>query len=129
MNERFYGAWLLEAFDSEQADGSHTRPWGEDPFGMIVWDRSGHFAVQVGPREPGPTGSYVSFYGTAHTDDAGESGTIVLRVVGSSAPERVNGDQVRRFEFVNAELLRMRPPQGPDGSQSTFTWHRAQAQA
>jgi hypothetical protein len=41
----------------------------------------------------------------------------------------VNGDQVRRFEFVNAELLRMRPPQGPDGSQSTFTWRRAQAQA
>jgi hypothetical protein len=127
MNERFFGAWLLESFESERTDGTRTRPWGDDPLGMIVWDPTGHFAVQVGPRQADRSDAYVSFFGTAYTDDDGESGTIVLRVRGSSAPERVGGDQVRRFLFVDADVLRMRPPVGADGSQSTFTWRRAPA--
>ena len=126
MNERFFGAWLLDSFESEHADGSLTRPWGDNPLGMIVWDRTGHFAVQVGPRAVLGNDGYVAFFGTSHTgDDDDDSGTVVLRVVGTSAPDRVNGDQVRNFTFVDSERLRMRPPLSPDGSQSTFTWRRA----
>ena len=126
MNHRFFGAWLLDRFESQLPEGTVSRPWGDDPFGIICWDSTGYFAVQLGPRVPGGAGDYVAFYGTAHAPD-GESGTIVLRVVGSSSPDRVNGDQLRNFLFLEPGLLRMRPPAGPNGAQSSFTWRRAEA--
>ncbi len=124
MNPRFFGAWLLDSFESQLPDGTVSRPWGDKPLGIIYWDPSGYFAVQLGPRMPGPAGAYVSFYGTAHAPD-GEAGAIILRVVGSSALERINGDQLRNFLFLKPGLLRMRPPADPNGAQSTFTWRRA----
>ena len=126
MNPRFLGAWLLDSFESQLADGTVSRPWGDDPLGIIYWDESGHFAVQLGPRVAGAAGDYLSFYGTASATD-GESGAITLSVVGSSSAERVRGDQVRDFFFVEPRLLRMRPPVGSNGSQSTFKWRRASA--
>lgn len=128
MNSRFFGAWLLDSFESQQPDGKVSRPWGDNPQGIIYWDASGQFAVQLGPRTLARPGDYISFYGTAHAPD-GEAGTIVLRVTASSAPERVAGDQVRDFRFLEPGLLRMRPPAGADGSQSTFTWRRAEPPA
>ena len=126
MNSRFLGAWLLESFESEAADGAVARPWGDDPVGIITWDESGYFAVQLGPGGQGGPG-YLSFFGTAAGDD-GDSGVIVLKVLAGSAPERVNGDQVRNFTFLESGLLRMRPPKAADGAQSTFMWRRAAAQ-
>ena len=128
MNARFFGAWLLDSFESQVPDGTVSRPWGDDPIGIIYWDISGYFAVQLGPRVPGADGGYVSFFGTAHAAD-GDTGDIVLRVVGSSAPERVNRDQLRNFLFLEPGLLRMRPPAGPSGVQSTFTWRHVNSPA
>ena len=125
MNSRFLGAWLLESFESEAADGTVSRPWGEKPVGIITWDESGYFTVQLGPSRQGGPG-YLSFFGTASGDDS-ESGVIVLKVKAGSAPERVNGDQVRNFTFLEPGLLRMRPPKGADGAQTTFMWRRAAA--
>ena len=128
MNPRFFGAWLLESFESRAADGGVSRPWGDDPVGIIYWDDSGYFAVQLGPRQTNAGAGYLSFFGKAEASAPGEeSGVITLRVTGGSAPERVNGDQVRNFLFLEPGLLRMRPPVGPDGSQSTFLWRRAVA--
>jgi hypothetical protein len=126
MNPRFVGTWLLDSYETLLTDGTLGRPWGDDPVGIIYWDASGYFAVQVGPREAGNAGDYISFFGTAQAPD-GASGTIVLRVEGSSLPGRVNGDQVRDFLFLEPGLLRMRPPVAPNGVQSTFTWRRAPA--
>ena len=121
VNRRFVGAWLLQSFESQAADGGVSRPWGDDPLGLIMWDAGGYFSVQLGPR--GKPEAYVSFFGTWEAED-GESGLIVLKVTTGSAPDRVNGDQRRNFLFVEDGLLRMRPPTGPDGSQSTFMWRR-----
>ena len=124
MNPRFFGAWLLDSFESQLPDGTITRPWGDDPIGIFCWDISGYFAVQLGPRVPiDGASSYVAFFGTARAPE-GEAGTIVLTVNGSSAPERVNGDQVRQFLFVEPGVVRMRPPAAPDGTQSTYVWRR-----
>jgi hypothetical protein len=125
VNARFFGAWLLDSFELRAPDGTTTRPWGDDPFGIICWESSGYFAVQLGPRNVA-AGSYIAFYGTAQAPE-GESGVIVLTVIGSSAPERVTGDQVRNFLFLEPGLLRMRPPAAADGAQSTFTWRRTAA--
>ena len=123
MNSRFFGAWLLDSFEQELSNGTVARPWGDDPVGIISWDVSGYFAVQLGPRTPIPGASYISFFGTANAPE-GDSGTIILTVSGSAAPERVNGDQVRQFLFMEPGLLRMQPPAAADGTQSTYMWRR-----
>jgi hypothetical protein len=124
MNRRFVGTWLLDSYETLLTDGTVAHPWGDDPVGIIYWDPSGYFAVQVGSREAISAGDYISFFGKAEAPD-GESGTIVLRVEGSSLPGRVNGDQVRDFLFLEPALLRMRPPVAPNGVQSTFMWRKA----
>jgi hypothetical protein len=52
----------------------------------------------------------------------------VLTLQAGSNPERISGEQHRNFTFMEPGLLRMRPPRGADGSQSTIMWRRATRQ-
>lgn len=122
------GTWLLDSYETLLTDGSVAHPWGDDPVGIIYWDASGYFAVQVGSREAISAGDYLSFFGKAEAPD-GQSGKMVLHVEGSSVPGRVNGDQLRDFHFLEPGLLRMRPPVAPNGVQATLMWRRAPAVA
>lgn len=122
-NGRFIGAWMLKSFETEQADGSITRPWGDDPLGIVCWDASGYFSAQLGPRRPSEAFPYVAYFGTLSAPNS-ERGTLVHKVLGSSNPERLNGEQVREFEFVDSMTLILRPPKTAAGAQSTLTWRR-----
>jgi hypothetical protein len=128
VNPRFVGTWLLDSYETRLPDGTVAFPWGQDPMGIIFWDASGYFAVQVGPREGGSGPDYLSFFGTA-TADEGEAGRLVLSVQGSSLPSRFNGDQHRDFEFIENGLLRLRPPATPNGMLQTLIWRRAPGRA
>lgn len=123
-NERFQGAWLLTAFETRHPDGTTTYPLGHDPVGIICWDGSGWFSAQLGPREPGRPG-YIAYYGTLEAPDQ-SSGTLIHRLHGSSDPGRVAGDQVREFEFLDADTLMLSPPPAASGARSFVTWRRQQ---
>jgi hypothetical protein len=124
VNQRFLGTWLLESFETQRTDGAVVRPLGEAPVGTFAFDDSGYFSVQLGPGPAGGAG-YTAFFGTWRTDSDGEQGLNTLSLLAGSNPERISGEQPRYFTFVEAGLLRMRPPQGADGSQSTIMWRRA----
>ena len=123
MNERFLGAWLLESYSIVVADGGTRLPLGQRPVGLFMFDRSGYFSVQLGPRNEDGAG-YQSFYGTWRAPE-GEAGLALLTVVAGSAPARISVDLERNFTFLEPGLLRMRPPLGADGSQATILWRRA----
>lgn len=122
MNGRFIGAWILKSFELTSNDGTVTRPWGDDPLGIICWDATGYFSAQLGPRNF-ETAPYVAYYGRLEAPH-GDSGTLVHKVLGSSNPARLSVDQVREFEFVDAITLTLRPPRNAEGAQSTLTWRR-----
>lgn len=122
-NGRFIGAWMLKTFETVQADGTVVRPWGDDPMGIICWDATGYFSAQLGPRQPLAATPYVAYFGII-TAPNGDTGTLVHQVLGSSNPERLSGDQVREFAFVDAMTLTLKPPVAANGSQSTLTWRR-----
>src|SRR5690349_8324905 len=126
MNHRFVGTWLLDSYETLMPDGSVAQPWGTDPVGIIYWDATGYFAVQVGSRAAIDAGDYLSFFGRAEATD-GETGRMVLHVEGSSVPGRVNGDQLRDFRFMENGTLRMRPPLARNGVQATLIWRRVAA--
>lgn len=121
-NGRFVGAWLLTSFETRQPDGSITYPLGQEPTGIICWDESGWFSAQLGPREPGAA-EYIAYYGTLEAPDAA-SGTLVHRLHGSSNQSRVSGDQVREFEFLDADTVVLSPPAAPSGARSYVRWRR-----
>jgi hypothetical protein len=123
LNDRFTGAWRLDTYETLQADGRTVHPFGQRPRGMFSFAASGHFSVQLGPEEPEP-GRYTAFYGTFDVTD-GETGVLTLHLETGSNPERISGEQVRRFRFVDADTVKLQPPAGADGSQSTITWRRA----
>jgi len=121
MNNRFYGAWTLESYETRQPDGSVTRPMGDNPIGLFSFHRSGYFAVQLG--RPGDAGTFTAFYGTADYPD-GETGTITLSGLGGTNANAVANPQVRNFTFMEPDLLRMMPPATPEGAQTTIMWRR-----
>ena len=105
---RFVGAWILVSFETERADGTRTKQWGDDPLGIICWDATGWFSAQLGPRIPDEDTPYIAYYGTLVAPDR-ESGTLVHTVAGSSNPGRLSGQQVREFRFLDANTLVLRP--------------------
>jgi hypothetical protein len=123
MNERFVGAWRLHTYETADPSGAISHPFGERPRGMFSFAASGHFSVQLGPEQH-EEGRYTAFFGTFDVDD-GETGVLTLRLETGSNPERISGDQIRRFRFVSADEVKLQPPAAPDGSQSTITWRRA----
>jgi hypothetical protein len=125
VNERFIGAWRLHSYETLGADGQVVEPLGACPRGMFCFAASGHFAVQLGP-EVHEEGRYTAFYGTFDVTD-GETGVLTLHLETGSNPERISGDQVRRFRFTGPGEVKLQPPAAADGSQSTITWRRAVA--
>ena len=123
-NRRFVGAWQLVSMESHAPDGAVTRPWGDDPFGLLVWTESGHMSAQLGPRDPA-VGPYVAYCGTLEAPDVAE-GTLVHQVLGASVP-RLLSDQMRGFRFVSDKELELRPPPAADGSRSVLSWRRLDA--
>jgi hypothetical protein len=124
MNDRFVGGWRLHSYETSQPNGTTTKPYGERPRGMFFFAASGHFSVQLGP-DPHDAERYSAFYGRFDVT-GGEAGVLTLHLEHGAHPERIAGEQVRRFAFVDAGTVRLQPPPGPDGSQSTITWKRAQ---
>jgi hypothetical protein len=122
--QRFVGAWGLASFETAASDGTVTRPWGDDPVGIIIWSASGHMSAQLGPRDPAK-GVYVAYFGTMEAPDAA-AGTLVHRVGGASL-ERLLSDQYRRFRFAGDDELVLNPPPAADGSISSLTWRRLKA--
>ena len=120
-NRRFLGAWELVSFESLRPDGTVTRPWGDDPFGLVLWTDSGHMSAQLGPRNQAAR-PYLAYCGTIEAADVSE-GTLVHRVVGASRPALL-ADQVRSFSFPAEDSLVLSPPAAPDGSQSVLRWRR-----
>lgn len=118
---RFAGTWELVSFEAISPDGTVKRPWGDDPFGLLIWTETGYMSAQLGPRDPA-RGAYLAYYGTLEVDDVAE-GTLTHHVIGGSQP-RLMEDQVREFRFDSPDALVLSPPAAADGTRSVLAWRR-----
>ncbi len=118
---RFVGVWELVSFETRDAAGNVTRPWGDDPIGTIFWTAGGNMSAQLGPRDPS-VAPYVAYFGILEVADAPQ-GTLVHRVTGASL-ERLRTDQVRNYRFESDDDLLLQPPANAEGSTSTLRWRR-----
>ena len=126
---RLVGAWVLEAYEAEDADGIVRQPFGPAPVGLLVYGADGRMAVQVmDPRRPrwerrvaeaerraqmtaGADG-YIAYAGRYEVEADGGAPTIVHHVEISLVPNWVGRAQ-RREAVLDGDRLRLtaEPPE------------------
>lgn len=108
--QKFIGAWRLVGIEGV---GRGTGA-GDRPTGIIVYDRTGHVAVQITYKPNRPAfarglgagtaeekaaafDSYAAYYGTFTVDPA--AGLVIHHLEGSLDPNNVGKDNVRYYEL------------------------------
>jgi len=141
LSSQLPGTWRLESRIDVTVSGER-RPepsLGEDPIGLLMYDRSGHFAAQFMRRDrsvavpDGPGGAlnnsralggYDAYFGTYTVDDA--QGTVTQRLLGALSPENVGLILTRAMRVRGDTLVIELQTTSADGAgvTRTLTWKR-----
>jgi hypothetical protein len=128
------GTWLLVAQHSHYPDGRQEPSRGENPSGILMYDRAGNMAVQL-LRTDKRAGEYtdltaletamrgfLAYYGR-YTVDA-EQQIIHHHIAGSSYPGYRGSTQIRRYTLAG-DTLTLTAQSTFDDSTRVIVWRRA----
>ena len=114
---RLQGAWR---YVGTTYDGKWREDRGDNPPGIIIYDPSGHMAVQMVPvkekRATAPISQFLAYFGTYTIDE--DASTVTHHREGdirSDAPI----DAVRQYRFEGDRLIL-----SPVGSTQDIIWER-----
>jgi Lipocalin-like domain len=114
---RLQGAWR---YVGTTYDGKPREDRGDHPPGIIIYDASGHMAVQITPirerRASAPMSQFLAYFGTYSIDE--RAGTVTHHRQGDL---RADGeiDAVRQYRFEGDRLIL-----SPVGSTQEIVWER-----
>ncbi len=119
------GTWKLLSRVDLTADGQRrTEPnLGSDPVSYLMYDSSGHFAVQFMRRNRGDaSGGYDAYFGKYSVGD----GVVTQELEGALLPENVGKVVTRRIHIDGDELIITLDAATKDGEAVTRTlrWTR-----
>lgn len=139
---QFIGTWKMVSVEERKPNGELVEPrYSARPSGYIMYDATGHVAVQI--MKPGRPrfasddaaqataaeaksafDGYGAYFGTYEIHEA--EGYVIHHVEGSVFPNYVGSDQKRGFEFSGDQLILKPPPRQVGGAQHTtrVTWQR-----
>ena len=134
--DAFAGTWSLASWEARTPDGQVVLPFGDRPAGQIMYDGRGRMAVQLmRPDRPrfasddplsgamaeiqAAFEGFLAYYGR-YTVHATES-TVTHHLEGSSFPNWIGTDQVRRFSFNSDTLVLNTPPVLAQGATAVHT--------
>jgi hypothetical protein len=130
------GNWRLIAYETVDASGRRTNPYG-DAVGRLTYDDRGNMSGQVmrpdrARVERGEGNAqqvraaytgYIAYFGTYEVDPAGAQ--VVHHVEGSLNPAWVGGDQIRGMRFDGERLvLTAQVEKGRQTVTHTLIWER-----
>jgi hypothetical protein len=114
------GTWELIAREDYTTTGERRfdPALGGDPIGLLVYDRTGHFAAQfmkrdrsgapepdaavAAPNNSSARGGYDAYFGLYTVDDT--HGTVTQRLIGALSPENVGLALTRAMTVIGDEL-------------------------
>ena len=139
MDERFVGAWDLEASERRDAQGTLVGEAFPGYVGQIIYTADGRMAAHLmAPHRP--TGlpaeraawsaeqtaqafdTYIGYWGTYTVDAA--AGVVTHHVQGAAAPALVGTALPRQFRLVGDRLVLSPPPRADGGERVSLTWRR-----
>ena len=140
--EKFIVVWNLVSYEFRLADGIAVRPFGEGVRGILIYERTGHMALQImeadrphfaandwlrgTPEEvlAAFQGS-MAYWGTFRIDDL--KPTIIHHIEGCTYPNWVGVDREQFYEFAHDRLTLMTPPTTLADEQAVgyLVWRRA----
>ena len=113
LQKKFVGSWKLISIE-----GPTQQPINGKPFGMIMYDNTGHMAVQIvrGDRPAFANGAaqatdkeraqaystYTAYYGTYTFEP--ENHIVIHHLEGSIVPGQIGQDNIRYFELKGNRL-------------------------
>lgn len=120
MKEHFIGSWKLVSAEARLADGQVFPVYGENPAGLIIYDRAGNVSVNLMRSDRRPfakqdkslgtpeenqaaLASYEAYFGDFEVNEA--EGSVVHHVRGSLFPNWTGSDQLRFYEFSEDKLI------------------------
>jgi len=121
LASRLIGTWELQAREDHTPGGQRRidPALGGDPLGLLIYDRTGHFAAQfmrrdrsrtsdpiptsVAPNNSRPQGGYDAYFGSYTVDD--RTGTVTQRLEGALSPENVGQVLTREMKVDGDELV------------------------
>lgn len=131
---RFVGTWRLVSIEEPRPNGEITTSTGRYPVGLLIYDGTGHMAVQIVFRERpnfssgGRQGTleeikaafegYAAYFGRYEVD--GKDATVTHHVEGSPVPNNIGTVVKRAFEFSGNRLI-LTPPRSRLTSQQGET--------
>ncbi|MDD5223093.1 MAG: lipocalin-like domain-containing protein [bacterium] len=122
LSERILGCWRLVSYEFKGPAGPVPHPWGKDPVGIAIIDKSGYMSVQIMRRDrpllAGKTSTpetikaafqgYTAYFGPYQANE--KDGTFTTRVEGAVIPDWVGGEQFRYAEVSDTQIVFRTPP-------------------
>jgi hypothetical protein len=127
------GSWRLVSYEDKPASGPAVFPYGTDPRGFLVYDATGHMAIQI-MQQPHPKvasgdeyivtpeekvallDAYVAYFGTYRVDAA--RGIVIHHADGHLHDIYIGRDEERLFQLSGDRLVLKSLPWSADGQ----TW-------
>jgi hypothetical protein len=119
ISDKLIGSWTLVLVENILQDGTRTKPYGENPQGILIFDKNGNYAIQI-LRTNRP--KFVSGDKTNGTNEENRAlvlgsnshfgkyvinaadNTITFKVEHASFPNWEGAEQTRPFALTKAEL-------------------------
>lgn len=139
---QFIGTWKMVSVEERKPNGEIVEPrYGARPSGYLMYDTTGHVAVQI--MKPGRArfasddaaqataaeakaafDGYGAYFGTYEINET--EGYVIHHVEGSVFPNYVGSDQKRGFELSGDQLILKPPARQVGGEQhaTRVTWQR-----
>jgi hypothetical protein len=138
LREQLIGAWRLLIDDTVRPDGSKNPNFGPNPNGIVIFDASGHYALELS-RSNNPkfaannraqgtaeenkavVSGAVAHFGTYAVDEADK--TLTFHIESSSFPNLEGALQKRQITLTGDDLKWVNP-QAAGGGTAEVYWRR-----
>jgi hypothetical protein len=117
------GTWMFSSSVNTRKDGSTFDRWGDNPKGIFMFDRGGHYAQIIVGGESRVFGAKVfCAFGNYTLDDAAK--TLITHIESSSASKFNGVTQTRTILLLTETELKYTNPITATGTTAEVLWKR-----
>jgi hypothetical protein len=139
LKDQLVGTWTLLIDDSVQPDGRQTPLFGPNPNGVVTFEPSGQYKLEISPSNlpklasSNPTSEAADEHKAALAGTIAQNGSytvdeaahaLFFRADSSSAPNLEQAQQEWQFNILSADDLKWEAPRATGGSELLY-WRRA----